>query len=68
MGGTVTSSLEHAPVDTYAGDITFNEDIAIERIHEKAIAADSMHAAANFGDHRVVTASANAESVNILGH
>ncbi|KAJ2781844.1 hypothetical protein GGI15_003102 [Coemansia interrupta] len=66
MGSTVTSTLEHAPVETFAGDITFNEDIAIERFHEKAIAADSMHAAANFGENRVVTSSSN-QNVFVYG-
>ncbi|KAJ1891681.1 hypothetical protein LPJ66_006779 [Kickxella alabastrina] len=67
--GSVTSSFEHIPVDTFVGDITFNEDIAIEKIHEKAIAADSMHAAANFGDHRVVpAASSSYQTIHIVGH
>ncbi|KAJ1846772.1 hypothetical protein LPJ57_008950 [Coemansia sp. RSA 486] len=55
--GSVTSTLEHDAPATFAGDVTFNEDIALERFQEKAIAADSMHAAANFGENRVVASS-----------
>ncbi|KAJ1803093.1 hypothetical protein LPJ75_005976 [Coemansia sp. RSA 2598] len=55
--GSVTSTLEHDSPATFSGDVTFNEDIAIERFQEKAIAADSMHAAANFGENRVVASS-----------
>ncbi|KAJ1648429.1 hypothetical protein J3B02_000731 [Coemansia erecta] len=54
---SVTSTLEHDAPATFAGDVTFNEDIAMERFQEKAIAADSMHAAANFGENRVVASS-----------
>ncbi|KAJ2841608.1 hypothetical protein IWW36_006205, partial [Coemansia brasiliensis] len=60
------SAMEHGEVETYAGDIVFNEDIAIERFHEKAIANDSMRAAANFDAHRVVpAASSNYQNINI---
>ncbi|KAJ2479191.1 hypothetical protein IWW56_003236 [Coemansia sp. RSA 2131] len=61
------SSAEHATVQTYAGDVTFNEDIAIERFHEKAIATDSMRAAANFDEIRVVpSASSNYQNINVV--
>ncbi|KAJ2458905.1 hypothetical protein GGF42_001791 [Coemansia sp. RSA 2424] len=64
------STLEHSPVDTFAGDITFNEDIAIERFHEKAIATDSMRAAANFNEIRVVpSASSSYQNIHVVyGH
>lgn len=58
---------EHAPVETFTGDVSFNEDIAIERFHEKAVATDSMRAAANFEEIRVVpSASSNYQNINIL--
>ncbi|KAJ2500061.1 hypothetical protein GGH96_003019 [Coemansia sp. RSA 1972] len=61
------SSAEHDTVQTYAGDVTFNEDIAIERFHEKAIATDSMRAAANFDEIRVVpSASSNYQNINVV--
>ncbi|KAJ2004045.1 hypothetical protein GGI04_002733 [Coemansia thaxteri] len=62
-----TSTLEHAPVEVFAGDIAFNEDIAIERFHEKAIATDSMRAAANFNEIRVVpSASSNYQNIHVV--
>ncbi|KAJ1990695.1 hypothetical protein GGI25_001020 [Coemansia spiralis] len=62
-----TSTHEHAPVETYTGDISFNEDIAMERFHEKAIATDSMHAAANYEQVRVVpSASSSYQNINVV--
>ncbi|KAJ2115868.1 hypothetical protein IW146_001984 [Coemansia sp. RSA 922] len=65
-----TSTLEHSSVDTFVGDITFNEDIAIERFHEKAIATDSMRAAANYNEIRVVpSASSSYQNIHVVyGH
>ncbi|KAJ2898876.1 hypothetical protein GGI21_000543 [Coemansia aciculifera] len=65
-----TSTHEHASVDTFAGDITFNEDIAIELFHEKSIATDSMRAAANFNEVRVVpSASSSYQNIHVVyGH
>ncbi|KAJ2818966.1 hypothetical protein GGI24_004938 [Coemansia furcata] len=65
-----TSTLEHSSVDTFAGDITFNEDIAIEHFHEKAIATDSMRAAANYNEIRVVpSASSSYQNIHVVyGH
>ncbi|KAJ1718878.1 hypothetical protein LPJ61_006441, partial [Coemansia biformis] len=64
------SSLEHAAVETFAGDVTFNEDIAIERLYEKAIATDSMRAAANYSETRVVPSASSAyQNINVVyGH
>ncbi|KAJ2612646.1 hypothetical protein H4S08_002613 [Coemansia sp. RSA 1365] len=64
------STVEHAPIETYAGDITFNEDIAIEKFHEKAIASDSMRAAADFNEVRVVpSAPSSYQNINVVyGH
>ncbi|KAJ1962755.1 hypothetical protein GGI12_002454 [Dipsacomyces acuminosporus] len=64
----ITNTHEHAPVETYAGDIAFNEDIAIERFHEKAIASDSIRAAANFEDIRVVPSSSSQNIHVVYGH
>ncbi|KAJ1834264.1 hypothetical protein LPJ63_002109 [Coemansia sp. RSA 2711] len=61
------NAAEHATVQTFAGDITFNEDIAMESFHEKAIASDSMRAAANFDENRVVpSASASYQNINVV--
>ncbi|KAJ2807049.1 hypothetical protein H4R21_000636 [Coemansia helicoidea] len=64
------SALEHAGVETFAGDVTFNEDIAIERFYEKAIATDSMRAAADHTTTRVVPAASSAyQNINVVyGH
>ncbi|KAJ2713526.1 hypothetical protein H4R19_002205 [Coemansia spiralis] len=61
------SALEHAAVETFAGDVTFNEDIAIERFYEKAIATDSMRAAADHTAIRVVPAASSAyQNINVV--
>ncbi|KAI8320307.1 fumble-domain-containing protein [Martensiomyces pterosporus] len=62
------STYEHAPVETFSGDITFNEDIAIERFHEKAIANDSIRAAANFDEIRVLPSSSSQNVHVVYGH
>ncbi|KAJ2489169.1 hypothetical protein IWW37_004208 [Coemansia sp. RSA 2050] len=69
-GMGTTSTHEHSSVDTFVGDITFNEDIAIERFHEKAIATDSMRAAANYNEIRVVpSASSSYQNIHVVyGH
>ncbi|KAJ1949229.1 hypothetical protein FBU59_001233 [Linderina macrospora] len=66
MGGAPTSVHEHAsPMDT----VVFNEDLAIENLHEKAIAKDSILAATNFDEIRVVpSASSSYQNVHIYGH
>ncbi|KAJ2538044.1 hypothetical protein EV175_006546 [Coemansia sp. RSA 1933] len=72
MGGTTstTSTHEHAQVETFTGDFAFNEDIAMERFHEKAIASDAMRAAADHEQVRVVpSASSNYQNINVVqGH
>ncbi|KAJ1666212.1 hypothetical protein IW140_006150 [Coemansia sp. RSA 1813] len=62
-----TSTHEHAQVETFAGDIVFNEDIAMERFHEKAIASDAMRAAADHEQVRVVpSASSSYQNINVV--
>ncbi|KAJ1953991.1 hypothetical protein EC988_002676 [Linderina pennispora] len=71
MGGASTSAHEHlSSVDTFNGNLVFNEDIAIENFHEKAIAKDSILAATNFDEIRVVpSASSSYQNVHVVyGH
>ncbi|KAJ2759528.1 hypothetical protein H4S06_002183 [Coemansia sp. BCRC 34490] len=70
MGNTSTHEHVHVNETFPVGGIAFNEDIAMEMFHEKAVAADSMRAAADHETVRVVpSASSSYQNINVVyGH